>query len=50
MQKKKKKYVKPQITKIKLDAKTAVLNTCKVQHGPGGPMNANCGGGHAGVC
>ena len=43
--KKKKKYVKPQVTKIKLDIKTAVLSTCKVHHGTGGPMNVNCQGG-----
>jgi len=46
---KKKKYVKPQITKIKLDAKTAVLAACKVHRGgTGGPMNVNCGGGPQG--
>ena len=42
---KKKKYVKPQITKIKLDAKTAVLAACKVHRwGTAGPLNVNCGG------
>ena len=49
MQKQKKKYFKPRVTKIKLDAKTAVLATCKIRHGPGGPMNVNClGGGQLG--
>ncbi len=42
--KKKKKYVKPKITKIKLDVKTAVLSVCKVQAGSGGPMNLSCRG------
>ena len=42
--KKKKKYVKPQVTKIKLDIKTAVLSTCKVHHSTGGPNNVNCQG------
>ena len=34
----KKKYAKPEITKIKLDAKTAVLAACKTSgaFGPGG--------------
>ena len=34
----KKKYEKPKMTKIKLDAKTAVLATCKTSGvvGPGG--------------
>jgi hypothetical protein len=46
MQKKKnKKYVKPEITRIKLDAKTAVLSFCKTQGGSGGPGNVNCRGG-----
>ena len=46
---KKKKYVKPKITKIKLDAKTAVLAACKVHHGgTDGPMNVNCQGGPQG--
>jgi hypothetical protein len=40
---KKKKYVKPQVTKITLDAKCAVLGFCK---GPGdeGPGGTGCGG------
>jgi hypothetical protein len=44
MKKKKKKYIKPQIKRIKLDAKTAVLAVCKVSHGVGGPGNVNCRG------
>ena len=34
----KKKYEKPQVTRIKLDAKVAVLNVCKTSaiFGPGG--------------
>ena len=48
---KKQKYEKPQLTKIKLDAKTAVLAACKIMQGPGGPLNVNCrGGGQGGVC
>ena len=37
-QKTRKKYEKPEITKIKLDAKTAVLAACKTSgaFGPGG--------------
>lgn len=50
MKKNKRKYVKPKITRIKLDAKTAVLATCKVFHGPGGPMNVNCQGVGRGGC
>jgi hypothetical protein len=51
MQKKKKrKYVKPKVTKIIFDAKTAVLSTCKVNFGSGGPMNKNCRGGGGGIC
>jgi hypothetical protein len=39
---KKKKYVKPEVTEIKLDAKCAVLGFCK---GPGddGPNGTGCG-------
>ena len=44
MQKNKEKYIKPQVTKIKLDAKTAVLASCKIPHGSGGPGNINCRG------
>jgi hypothetical protein len=42
MKKEKKKYIKPEITKIKLDAKTAVLAVCKTS-GLGGPSGGNCG-------
>ena len=48
--KKKRKYVKPKITRIKLDATTAVLSTCKVQHESFGPMNDNCRGMQGGTC
>jgi hypothetical protein len=37
----KKKYEKPQITRIKLDAKTAVLSVCKTS-GHFGPGNPGC--------
>ena len=40
--KKKKKYVKPKVTTIKLDAKCAVLGFCKV-NGGSGPNGDNCG-------
>jgi uncharacterized ferredoxin-like protein len=40
--KKKKKYVKPEITKIKLDAKCAVLGGCKIG-GDDGPNGTGCG-------
>ena len=50
-QKKKRKYVKPKITKITFDAKTAVLATCKFPSSSGGPMNSNCRGpGNKGQC
>jgi hypothetical protein len=39
---KKKKYRKPEVKKIKLDAKTAVLGFCK-NTGQGGPNGTNCG-------
>ena len=38
---KKKKYEKPKVTRIKLDAKTAVLGICKTT-GAGGPGYFNC--------
>lgn len=50
MGKQKKKYIKPKITRIRLDAKTAVLNGCKFSSGPGGPRNSNCRGGAGGIC
>jgi hypothetical protein len=42
MEKEKKKYVKPEIKKIRLDAKTAVLAVCKTS-GIGGPSGVGCG-------
>jgi hypothetical protein len=39
----KKKYLKPEIKKIKLDAKTAVLAVCKIQSSTGGPSSGDCG-------
>jgi hypothetical protein len=43
MEKKKKKhYVKPKVTKIKLDAKCAVLGACKI-NGGSGPNGDDCG-------
>ena len=42
MKAKKKKYVKPAINKIKLDAKTAVLAVCKT-NSVGGPSGVGCG-------
>jgi hypothetical protein len=42
MKKEKKKYTKPEIKKIKLDAKTAVLAVCKTAN-IGGPSGVGCG-------
>jgi len=42
MKNQKKKYVKPEIKKIKLDAKTAVLAVCKTV-AVGGPSGVGCG-------
>ena len=39
--KEKKKYDKPKVTRIKLDAKTAVLSICKTA-GAGGPGAYGC--------
>ena len=39
--KKRKKYVKPKVTQIKLDAKCAVLGGCKVA-GDDGPNGTGC--------
>ncbi len=39
----KKKYDKPEIKRIKLDAQTAVLVVCKAAGTEGGPTSANCG-------
>ncbi len=41
-EKKKRKYEKPKVTKIKLDAKCAVLGFCKTM-GTGGPTGTGCG-------
>jgi len=50
-QKKKRKYVKPKITKIRLDARCAVLGFCKFPSSSGGPGNSNCRGvGDRGQC
>ena len=40
--KKKKRYVKPKLTKIYLDAECAVLGACKFTGGSG-PNGTNCG-------
>ena len=40
--KKKEKYVKPEVVKIKLDAKCAVLGFCKI-NGGSGPSGSDCG-------
>jgi hypothetical protein len=37
----KKQYEKPKVTRIKLDAKTAVLGICKTS-GAGGPVADGC--------
>jgi len=42
MTKEKKKYAKPEIKKIRLDAKTAVLGVCKTA-AIGGPAGVGCG-------
>ena len=42
-EKKKRKYEKPKVTKIKLDAKCAVLGFCKTDGSTGGPTGGNCG-------
>jgi hypothetical protein len=39
----KKKYEKPEIKRIKLDAQTAVLTVCKTNPSDGGPTSAICG-------
>ena len=41
IEKEKKPYEKPKITRIKLDAKTAVLAVCKTA-GTGGPSGFGC--------
>ena len=42
MEKEKKTYVKPEIKKIRLDPKTAVLAVCKTSS-IGGPSGVGCG-------
>ncbi len=42
MVKEKKNYIKPEVKKIKLDAKTAVLAVCKTT-GSSGRSGGNCG-------
>ena len=39
--KKRKKYVRPKVTQVKLDAKCAVLGGCKIG-GDDGPGGSNC--------
>jgi len=39
--KEKKTYEKPKVTRIKLDARTAVLGICKTS-GAGGPLSYGC--------
>jgi hypothetical protein len=39
--KEKKEYEKPKVTRIKLDARTAVLGICKTS-GAGGPLSYGC--------
>ena len=43
MKKIKKKYEKPEIRRIKLDAQTAVLSVCKTTGPGGGPTSQLCG-------
>jgi len=38
----KKKYEKPRVTRIKLDAKGAVLGFCKINGALWGPGNSDC--------
>ena len=40
---KKKKYVKPKVTEIKLDAKCAVLGFCKMSGEDGSNGDGSCG-------
>ena len=41
--KKKKKYVKPKLTKIYLDAECAMLGACKFVGAATGPNGSDCG-------
>ena len=45
----KKPYKKPKVTRINLDARTAVLGICKTT-GAGGPAEPGCGDGLGGSC
>ncbi|MEE4266368.1 MAG: hypothetical protein V2I56_27010 [Desulfobacteraceae bacterium] len=45
----KKKYEKPQVTRIKLDSTTAVLGFCKAA-GQGGPVVVGCEDGSSDPC
>ena len=42
-EKKKRKYVKPKLTKIYLDAECAVLGACKFVGAASGPSGGDCG-------
>ena len=46
---KRKKYVKPKVTEIKLDAKCAVLGGCKIS-GDAGPAGSGCVAFPVGTC
>ena len=48
--KKKRKYVKPKVTRIVLESKTAVLAVCKAPGVGFGPRNVNCRGAVGGIC
>jgi hypothetical protein len=41
--KSKKKYVKPDVNKIKIDVECAVLGACKNTTGGSGPSGSGCG-------
>ena len=43
MKMEKRRYEKPEIKRIRLDAQTAVLTVCKVQGQDGGPTSQACG-------
>ena len=50
MQKKKKKYQKPEVTRIRLDAKCAVLGFCKTTATVGAGLPAVFGCNDSGYC
>jgi hypothetical protein len=50
MQKKKKKYQKPEVTRIRLDAKCAVLGFCKTTDTVGAGLPAVYGCNDSGYC